>query len=95
MSTIAVSVRSSVIWGGFRVWQRNRDAFLRAWKVEFRGILIEPFIMLVAIGFGLGAYIGEIGDMTYAEYLAPGLTYEWTAITFTRPCCLRPSAQRK
>ena len=73
MSVIAKSVRASFIWRGFRVWQRNRDAVIRGWKVEFGGIVIEPFVVLAAIGFGLGAYVGDIGDLSYAEYLAPGL----------------------
>ena len=73
MSRVAVMVRSSVFWGGFHVWQRNRDAFLRAWKVEVGGVLIEPFVLLVAIGFGLGAYIQDFGETSYAEFLAPGL----------------------
>ena len=73
MSGVAVMVRSSVFWGGFHVWQRNRDAFLRAWRVELGGVLIEPFVLLVAIGFGLGAYIQDIDGMSYAEFLAPGL----------------------
>ena len=55
------------------VWQRNRDATLRAWKVEVGGLFIEPFILLVAMGFGLGAYIDAIGDLTYAEFIAPGI----------------------
>ena len=66
-------ILDSVAWGGYRVWQRNRDAFLRAWKAEFGGVLVEPFILLIAIGFGLGAYIGDIGEQSYAAYLAPGL----------------------
>ena len=73
MSGLAVMLRSSVLWGGYHVWQRNRDAFLRGWKVEVGGVIIEPFILLVAMGFGLGAYIEDIGDMSYAEFLAPGL----------------------
>ena len=73
MSTVLVSMQSTVLWGGFRVWQRNRDAFLRAWKVEIGGIAVEPFIMLVAIGFGLGAYIQDIDGRSYAEFLAPGV----------------------
>lgn len=73
MAGVALMVRNSFIWGGFHVWQRNRDAFLRAWKVEVGGVLIEPFVLLVAIGFGLGAYIDNIGEMSYAEFLAPGL----------------------
>ena len=73
MTTIAQSLQRTVIWGGFRVWQRDRDAFLRAWRVEVGGIAVEPFIFLAAIGFGLGAFIEGIGDQSYAEFLAPGL----------------------
>ena len=73
MSTLSRSVQGTVLWGAFRVWQRDRDAFKRAWKVEVAGIAFEPVILLVAIGFGLGAYIAEIGDQSYAEFLAPGL----------------------
>jgi hypothetical protein len=56
MSAVTQTLQNSVLWGGFRVWQRNRDAFLRGWKVEIGGIAVEPFIMLVALGFGLGSY---------------------------------------
>lgn len=73
MSTLALAFQQTPIWGGFRVWQRDRDAFLRSWHVEIGGIVIEPFILLVAIGFGLGSYIGDIGEESYAEFLAPGL----------------------
>ena len=73
MSSITHSVQGTVAWGGFRVWQRNRDAFLRSWSVEVGGIAIEPFIMLIAVGFGLGSYIQGIGDLTYAEFVAPGI----------------------
>ncbi len=74
MSAIAPAVQNTVVWGGFRIWQRNRDAFLRSWKVEIGGLAIEPFIMLVAVGFGLGSYISNLGgDMRYAEFIAPGV----------------------
>jgi lipooligosaccharide transport system permease protein len=66
-------VQGTVLWGGFRVWQRNRDAFLRSWRVEVGGIAIEPFIMLVALGYGLGAYIQDLGTLSYAAFLAPGV----------------------
>ena len=71
--TLAHAVQSSIIWGGWRVWQRNRDAFLRGWRVEVGGIAVEPFIVLVAIGFGLGNYVETFGDLTYAEFVAPGI----------------------
>jgi lipooligosaccharide transport system permease protein len=41
--------------------------------VEVGGIAVEPFIMLVGLGFGLGAYIQDFGELSYAEFLAPGV----------------------
>ena len=73
MISITRSVQNTIIWGGFRVWQRNRDAFFRSWRVEVGGIFVEPFILLVALGFGLGSYIQDFGDLSYAEFLAPGI----------------------
>jgi lipooligosaccharide transport system permease protein len=70
---LAQAVQQTTVWRGFRVWQRNRDAFLRSWKVEVGGIAIEPFIMLVALGLGLGAYIQQIDGRSYAQFLAPGV----------------------
>lgn len=71
--SIARAVQSSVFWGGWRVWQRDRDAFLRGWKVEVGGIAVEPFVILLAMGFGLGAYIEDFDGLTYAEFVAPGI----------------------
>ena len=75
MIAVPHSVQNSVVWGALRVWQRNRDAFQRAWKVEVGGIAVEPFIVLVAIGFGLGTYVEAFGDgdLSYAEFIAPGV----------------------
>lgn len=73
MSTLTQTFQGTVVWGGIRVWQRNLDAFLRSWKVEVGGLAVEPFIMLIAIGFGLGAYIRGIEGASYAAFLAPGV----------------------
>ena len=73
MNTLTQRARDSVLWGGFRVWQRNWDAFLRSWKVEVGGIVVEPFIFLITLGFGLGFYIQNIDGASYAQFLAPGV----------------------
>ena len=73
MTTLARTVQGSILWGGFWVWQRNRDAFVRSWRVEVGGIAVEPFIMLVALGLGLGSYIQDFGELSYAAFLAPGV----------------------
>ena len=64
MTALAQLIQTTPVWGGFRVWQRNRDAFVRAWKVEIGGIAVEPLVMLVAVGFGLGAFVEDIGDLS-------------------------------
>lgn len=73
MTTLARTMQGTILWGGFRVWQRNRDAFFRSWRVEVGGITVEPFVMLVALGFGLGSYIQGFGASSYAVFLAPGV----------------------
>ena len=34
----------------YRVWQRNRDVFLRIWQAEVGGFLAEPVVVLLALG---------------------------------------------
>ena len=70
---LGAAIHRTPVWGGFRLWQRNLDATMRAWRQELGGLFVEPFILLVAMGFGLGAYVGPIGDLSYAEFIAPGI----------------------
>ena len=57
----------------YRVWQRNRDVFLRLWPAEVGGFLLEPVVVLLALGYGLGAFVGEIQGLSYAQWVAPGI----------------------
>ena len=66
-------LRISALGRGWRVWARNRDAFVRGWKVEIGGIVVEPFVVLVALGFGLGMYVQDFGHLSYSEFVAPGI----------------------
>jgi lipooligosaccharide transport system permease protein len=56
----------------FRVWQRNRDVFLRLWRTESWPPFLEAFLTLIAFGFGMGAYV-VLGGEDYIVFLAPGL----------------------
>ena len=42
------------------IWERSRDVFLRNWKTETGGIVVEPLLVLTAVGFGLGSYMADI-----------------------------------
>ena len=56
-----------------RVWQRNRDAFTRQWATELSGIIVEPVLILTVVGYGLGTYVDIVGDLSYTEFVAPGI----------------------
>ena len=57
----------------WRVWQRNFDVFLQTWHTQITFTVIEPLIVLVAMGFGLGNYVNLGGGASYLAFLAPGL----------------------
>lgn len=55
------------------VWRRDRDVFLKTFKVNFIPPIIEPILYLGALGFGLGVFVDEIDGVSYAEFIAPAL----------------------
>lgn len=57
----------------YHVWQRNRDTFLRLWQTELWPPFIEPALYIIALGFGLGAFVPSIQGMTYQQFIAPGI----------------------
>jgi lipooligosaccharide transport system permease protein len=80
-------------WRFIRVWQRNRDVFFRLWHSEAPGFVAEPIIILLAMGLGLGAYVGLVDGQKYIEFVAPGIiasyamfsaSFEGTYGTFIR-----------
>jgi lipooligosaccharide transport system permease protein len=80
-------------WRALRVWQRN----LESWKRYAVSFLVanlgEPVFFLLAMGYGLGRFVTDIGGVPYAVFLAPGIiasaamnaaTFETTFGSFTR-----------
>lgn len=79
MSSIAATMRA-LTWqppdigrGAIAVWRRN----VLVWrKLMWPSLLFnfgEPFIYLLGLGFGLGAFIGQMAGMSYLTYLASGV----------------------
>jgi len=77
----------------FKVWQRNRDTWLKFYKASLVGNLAEPVLFLLAFGIGLSQFISDIEGVPYINYIAPGLmvaavmnaaTFECTFGAFTR-----------
>lgn len=62
-----------VSYRSLRVWQRNGDVFLRLWHAELVWPVVEPILILLALGLGLGVFVELGSDETYMEFLTPGL----------------------
>jgi len=73
-------------WRCIRVWQRNRDVFFRLWHTEAPGFVAEPIIILVAMGLGLGAYVGMVDGQSYIEFIAPGIIASYAMFSASFEC---------
>ncbi len=69
-----------------RLWQRDRDVFLRLWKSELPGLLAEPLFVILVMGFGLGAFVGRITGQSYIEFIAPGIIAGYSMFSATMEC---------
>jgi lipooligosaccharide transport system permease protein len=61
---------------GALLFERNLMSHRRTWIIIFSGFF-EPLFYLLALGFGLGAYVGDVVEqgvaVEYAAFVAPGL----------------------
>ncbi|HEX74161.1 MAG TPA: ABC transporter permease [Dehalococcoidia bacterium] len=73
-------------WRFIRVWQRNRDVFFRLWHSEAPGSIAEPIIILLAMGLGLGAYVGLVDGQKYIEFIAPGIIASYAMFSASFEC---------
>ncbi len=73
-------------WRSIRVWQRNRDVFFRLWHSEAPGSIAEPIIILLAMGLGLGAYVGLVDGQKYIEFIAPGIIASYAMFSASFEC---------
>ena len=73
-------------WRFFRVWQRDRDVFFRLWHSEAPASIIEPIILLLAFGVGMGAYIGMVDGQKYIEFIAPGVIAAYAMFSASFEC---------
>ena len=73
-------------WRLIRVWQRNRDIFFKLWHSEAPGFLAEPIVILLAMGLGLGAYVGLVDGQKYIEFIVPGIIASYAMFSASFEC---------
>src|ERR1043166_7320757 len=55
------------------VWRRNAAMYRRTWEWNILPNFFEPVFYLFSIGIGVGAYISDMGGLSYISFIAPGL----------------------
>jgi lipooligosaccharide transport system permease protein len=58
----------------WHLWERNAAIYRRTYKLNILPNFFEPLFFLIAMGVGLGGYLGErILGFEYMDFIAPGL----------------------
>lgn len=91
--TVQALPLAQVSYRAYRVWQRNRDTFLRLWKTSSWPEILTGLLYIVILGIGMSPFVREIEGLPYVVFIAPGFlashsmfaaTFECTFGTFVR-----------
>ena len=66
-------IAPDVSYRSFRVWQRNRDVFMHLWKAEVIWPAMEPVVVMIGLGLGLGRFVELSSGQDYVQFITPGL----------------------
>jgi lipooligosaccharide transport system permease protein len=62
-----------MIYALLQVWHRNYLQFKKTWLISLFWTVLEPMMVLGAIGYGLGSYVNNIGGVSYLDFFFPAL----------------------
>jgi hypothetical protein len=68
-----IRVPDARLGAAVHVWERNAAIYRKTYKFNVLPNFFEPFLFLVAMGLGLGAYLARIRGVQYIDFIAPGL----------------------
>lgn len=80
-------------WRARHIWYRDWEVFKKFAITNILPYFAEPLLFILALGYGLGLFVGQIGGVSYAQFLAPGIlcssamfasSYECTYSTYVR-----------
>jgi lipooligosaccharide transport system permease protein len=75
----ALTTHAALRW--LPVWQRNFRVWVKLAGSAILGNFGEPLLYLLALGYGLGGFIGHVQEMPYIQFLASGIVCSSTMIT--------------
>lgn len=68
------------------VWRRNAQVWIKLSGPSLVGNFGEPLLYLLALGYGLGGFIGEVDGLPYIVFLATGIVCSSAMNTATFEC---------
>ena len=63
------------------VWRRNQLVWRKLAIASLLGNVADPLLYMVALGFGIGAFVPEVGGMTYIAFLGTGMVCQSAMFT--------------
>ena len=63
------------------VWRRNQLVWRKLAIASLLGNVADPLLYMVALGFGIGAFIPEVDGMTYIAFLGTGMVCQSAMFT--------------
>jgi lipooligosaccharide transport system permease protein len=78
-STLLRAPELSLSWTA--VWRRNQLVWRKLALASLLGNVADPLLYMVALGFGIGAFVPEVGGMTYIAFLGTGMVCQTAMFT--------------
>ena len=68
-------------WRFVPVWRRNAMVWRKLAFASVLGNIAEPLLYMVALGYGIGALVGEVGGMPYIAFIGTGMVCQSAMFT--------------
>ncbi len=63
------------------VWRRNLLVWRKLAVASVLGNIADPLLYMLALGFGIGALVGEVGGMSYIAFIGTGMVCQSAMFT--------------
>jgi len=63
------------------VWRRNLLVWRKLAAASVLGNIADPLLYMLALGYGLGALVGEVGGMSYVAFIGTGMVCQSAMFT--------------
>ena len=63
------------------VWRRNLLVWRKLAIASILGNIADPLLYMIALGYGIGALVGEVGGMSYVAFIGTGMVCQSAMFT--------------